>query len=201
MAFMSLEILSSTLFSLKSYCEGTELLPHIGGITFVIDWEYEVLRESDVKFTNASAEGLMHRQEFGKAMHAFHASISKQFWRSLQSQSRVALGSLLIQFIRSAIFGQDAFHAGMISSLCCKWIIEVSKHLCLDLLEEQKLIDLLLRNDDSWPLWITPDNSTSERKYSLKAERVLTDVHVSAIFLFFIWSEYYELMVFDFLYY
>ncbi|KAL2939273.1 E3 ubiquitin-protein ligase listerin, partial [Bienertia sinuspersici] len=32
MAYISLEVLSSTLFSLKSYCEGTELLPGIEGL-------------------------------------------------------------------------------------------------------------------------------------------------------------------------
>ncbi|KNA05184.1 hypothetical protein SOVF_192710 [Spinacia oleracea] len=179
MAYISLEVLRGTLFSLKSYCEDSELLLGIGGVTFVIDWEYDMSRASDAKREDCSVENILPRQEFGKAMHVFRTSMSKEFWRSLASKSRVTLGSLLIQFIRSAVFGQNAFDAGMITSLCCNWMIEVSKHLCLSEIEEKKLVDLLLSVDELWPLWITPDNSNSERKYALKDEGVLTDVHMS----------------------
>ncbi|XP_021750254.1 E3 ubiquitin-protein ligase listerin-like [Chenopodium quinoa] len=178
MAYTSLEVLRSTLFSLKSYCEESELLVGIGGIIFVIDWEYDVSRASDTKHNGASVKSIMPRQEFGKVMHAFRTSMSKQFWRSLVSQSRMTLGNLLIKFIRSAIFEQDVFDAGVITSLCCKWMIEVSKHLCLNQLEEQKLVELLLNVDKSWPLWINPDNTNNERKHGFKVEGVITDIQI-----------------------
>ena len=179
MANVSLQIFSRTLSSFKTYCAESDLLLGIGGITFIIDWEYSFLRASDVKSSGTSLGSFMSRLEFGKAMHAFHTSMCKQFWQSLLPHVRLTLGSILAQFIRSAIFGQDALDAVMITSLCCEWTIEVCQHLCLNPLEEQKLMNVLIRIDDLWPLWITLDSCNSQGKYMVKVEQAFSDEHVS----------------------
>lgn len=178
MAYFSLEILKDSFFTLKSYCNKSELLPGIGSVVFILDWEYIMSRASQTAFNDGPMDNIKARQEFGKAMHAFRTSIGQQFWRNLPTPSRVPIGSRLTQFIRSAIFEQDAFDTGIIVSLCCKWMVEVSELLCVNQSEEQKLIDLLLRSDSLWPVWVIPDSIVSERKPVLKVEHVPTDVHI-----------------------
>jgi len=172
MAYFSLEVLDGSLFSLKSYCEGSEVLPGIAAIIFIIDWECIMLTPSKTEFNNHSMEEIIARQEFGKTMQTFRQRIGREFWRNLPAQFRMALGSLLIQFIRSIIFEQDAFDAGIIASLCCKWVVEVIECLCVNQVEEQKLINLLLSSNAIWPLWVIPGDGANKGNHTVKVDHV-----------------------------
>ncbi|KAJ8431978.1 hypothetical protein Cgig2_006475 [Carnegiea gigantea] len=172
MAYFSLEVLGGSLFSLKSYCEESELLPDIAALIFIIDWECIISTASRTEFNNHSMDEIIARQEFGKTMQNFRVQVGREFWRNLPAQFRMALGSRLIQFIRSAIFEQGAFDAGMIASLCCKWVVDVIECLCVNQLEEQKLINLLLSRNAFWPLWVIPGDSADKGNHTLKFQHV-----------------------------
>ncbi|KAK9697380.1 hypothetical protein RND81_08G034200 [Saponaria officinalis] len=180
-AYLALEVLSSSTFTLKSYCAESELLLGVAGITFIIDWDCSLstVLGNDYESKNSSEHDILTRQEFGKAMQAFHTSVNRQFWRSFSSQFRATLGSLLVQFVRSSIFVRDVFDASVVLSLCCKWMAQVSECLCVDQLEEQNLIDMLLESNDLWPLWIMPINSAGEGKITFRLEHASTDNPIS----------------------
>ncbi|XP_074269259.1 E3 ubiquitin-protein ligase listerin [Silene latifolia] len=177
-AYFALEVLSSSTFTLKSYCKESELLLGAAGVMFVIDWDCCLSQLLGTELKNCSQDHMMAREKFGRAMHEFRTSIDKQFWRSFPAQFRAKLGSLLVQFNRSSIFVDDTFDTSVVTSLCCKWIVEVCECLCVSQLEEQNLIDKLLGSDDLWPLWIMPANSTNKEKITLRLEHAPTDVPV-----------------------
>ncbi|KAL9224180.1 hypothetical protein vseg_000242 [Gypsophila vaccaria] len=179
-AYLALEVLSSSAFTLKSYCEESELLLAVASVMFVIDWDcsLSIVLGDEYDLKNSSEHCILMRQELGKAMQAFLTSINGQFWRSLSSQFRAELGSLLVQFIRSSIFVPDAFNASAVLSLCCKWMAQVSECLC-DQLEEQNLIDMLLGTDDLWPIWIVPTDKAGEGKINFRLEHSSTHNTIS----------------------
>lgn len=177
MAQFALEVLDGTLFSLKTLGEESELVSVILSAIFLIDWEFLVLVTiRDDAPDDESKEKLKSRLVFSELFHAFRCKISNQFWKSLSLHNRQALGSSLIQCMRSAIFNEDKLDTEKFTSLCCLWMLEVLDCLSQDQYEEQKLLDQLLCQGERWPLWIVPDFSSPE---GLVAKNFSADVHVS----------------------
>ncbi|CAL8160412.1 unnamed protein product [Prunus armeniaca] len=175
MAQFALEVLDGTLFSLKTLGEESGLVSVILSAIFLIDWEFLVLVTiRDDAPDDESKEKLKSRLVFSELFHAFRCKISNQFWKSLSLHNRQALGSSLIQCMRSAIFNEDKLDTEKFTSLCCLWMLEVLDCLSQDQYEEQNLLDQLLCQGDRWPLWIVPDFSSPE---GLVAKNFSADVH------------------------
>ncbi|XP_050138704.1 E3 ubiquitin-protein ligase listerin [Malus sylvestris] len=163
MAQFALGVLDGALFSLKKLGEESGLVPGILSAVFIIDWEFLVLLTTiDDAPHDESREKLKARLGFGESFHAFRCKISNQFWKSLGLHNRQALGNILIQSMRSAIFIEDKLDTEKFTSLCCLWMLEVLDCVSQDQYEEQNLLDQLLCKGDSWPLWIVPDFSSPE---------------------------------------
>lgn len=163
MAQFALGVLDGALFSLKKLGEESGLVPVILSAVFIIDWEFLVLLTTiDDAPHDESKEKLKARLGFGESFHAFRCKISNQFWKSLSLHNRQALGNILIQSMRSAIFIEDKLDTEKFTSLCCLWMLEVLDCVSEDQYEEQNLLDQLLCKGDSWPLWIVPDFSSPE---------------------------------------
>ncbi|GMG98174.1 hypothetical protein Nepgr_000014 [Nepenthes gracilis] len=170
MAKFALEVLDGGFLCLKSHCEEHELFSGIAASISIIDWECTLTTASGYAVSESSVDNFNTRLEFGESVHLFLAKISHEFWRSLNMHSRKILASILIRFVRSAIFENDRFNGNIVISLCCQWIVEVIKGLCLDQYEEQNVLDLLLSCDDVWPLWVMPDISSNKKQTTWKVE-------------------------------
>ncbi|XP_024158804.1 E3 ubiquitin-protein ligase listerin isoform X2 [Rosa chinensis] len=163
MAQFALEVLDGGLYLLKTLGEESGLSSVILAAIFLIDWEFLVLLTTiDDAPDDKSREKLKARLGFGESFHAFRCKISNQFWKTLSLHNRKALGKILIQCMRSAIFNEEELDTEKFTSLCCLWMLEILDCLSQDPYEEQNLLDQLLCQGDRWPLWIVPDFSRPE---------------------------------------
>ena len=177
MAHFALQVLDGSFFHLKTLIEDSELVPGILAAVLVIDWEYSLRKSVDnAPDNNETTMESKARLEFGKSVHAFCCKRSNQFRKTLGIKDLKRLGGILIQCIRSTIFNECKLNTENITSLCCSWILEFFSCFCQDQLEEQDLLDQLLHEDDTWPLWIVPDFSSSEQLVLRKASAT---AHVS----------------------
>ncbi|GAB4824288.1 hypothetical protein Ancab_007175 [Ancistrocladus abbreviatus] len=177
MSQFALKVLDGGFFCLKSHCQEYELVSGIATAIFMIDWECSLVTRSSVT-VSGSLKNFNYREEFGKEMHEFRTKMSSQFWGSINLERNGLLAGILIQFIRSAIFEQDEFNDDTITSLCCRWVVDIIKSLCLEQADEQNVLDLLLSCDDLWPLWVVPGISSSSGQTTWKVN-VSTSIHTS----------------------
>ena len=183
-AQFALEVLDGSFFCLKTFCEGSDLVPCLSAALFIIGWECNMANEL-VNSDDQSMEITKARMNFGEALLSLRGKISNAFWQSLSIPSQKRLGSILILTIRSAIFKEDKVNANEIISLCSLWMAEVLECLCQDQYQEQNFLDLFLANSDVWPLWIMPDSGCAKRTASFKIKEVSIKTNVSIIFGFF----------------
>lgn len=174
-----LEVLEGSFFCLKTFLDESKLLPSISAAMFLITWEFGMLKTLKGAKDANSVEKLMARWDFGESVNALLCRINNnQFWKTLSICTRHNLTNFLIRSIRSIIFKEDALSTDKIVSLCCIWVLEVFEFLCQDECEKQSLLDQLLGNDESWPVWVMQDTNTSERLAIVKIDNVTADMNV-----------------------
>lgn len=178
MAQFALEVVNGTFFCLKTLAEENGPLARISAAIFIIDWEFSTGSAIDDAIDDDSLKIIKNRLAFGELVHVFYCKIH-QFWKSLNQQSRRRLGSILIHFIRSAIFSEDRLNAEKITSLCCSWLLDVLESLCHDQDEEKSLLDQLLSKNDIWPLWIDPDLKSPKEASILDVGNAPIDIYTS----------------------
>ncbi|KDP32598.1 hypothetical protein JCGZ_13148 [Jatropha curcas] len=177
-AHFALDVLSGSLYCLKTVGEEIGLVSCILAQLFIMDWEHTIQATIDDALDNELKKKIKSRSEFGKSLHDFRSKINDKFWGSLSIDILSRLGSILVQFIKSVVFKEGGVNANRITSLCCEWMLEILACLCHDQCEEQNLLDQLLRKDDIWPSWIIPDLS-SPGTTSSNAVDVSIDIDVS----------------------
>ncbi|GAV58652.1 zf-RING_2 domain-containing protein [Cephalotus follicularis] len=170
MAQFALEVLDGSFFCLNTLSEESDLVSGILAAVFIIGWECSIVVVVDDALDNESNTKIKTPLKFCEFVHAFRSKISNQFWKSLSLYSRKKMSNILVHSIRSAIFKEDKLNSKKITSLCCKWMLEVLECLCQDQYEEQSQLDQLLSKGDTWPLWINSDYGTLKRSAALNIE-------------------------------
>lgn len=185
MAHFAVEVLDGAYFYNGLHSKGGELVSSIIAAVFIIDWECSLTTSFSETVDRIVEAKLMARKEFGKFLHDFHAKMRRPFFKTLDMQCRRMLGSILVQFVRSVIFEGCSGKPDITASLCCQWIVEVVQCLCYDEIEKQNVLDLLLRSNDLWPLWIRPDSSFGGGLTILQPENVPSNVQVRGFTKFY----------------
>ncbi|GAB2242261.1 hypothetical protein Droror1_Dr00019036 [Drosera rotundifolia] len=163
-ALFALEVVEGDFCCMKSHSEEHNLIPRIAASILILTWDCELT----AVLGDQSSENLRDMQGFGKYMQEYCTKIGSQFWRSCTLQSRRAVASTLVRFIRTSIFEAENFNTDILTSMCCKWLLGAINCLSLDESEEQNALDLLLSPDDLWPLWVKPEFSSNRRQNSWK---------------------------------
>uniref|UniRef100_A0A803PV39 E3 ubiquitin-protein ligase listerin n=1 Tax=Cannabis sativa TaxID=3483 RepID=A0A803PV39_CANSA len=170
MSHFALQVLDGSFFCLKTLIKDSELVPGILGAVLVIDWEYSLRKSLDnVAENNETNIESKARLEFGDSVHAFCCKRNKQFRNGLDINNLQRLWGILIQCIRSSIYNECKLNTEIITSWCCSWILGFLSCFCQGQLEEQVLLEKLLCENDTWPLWIVPDFSSPEQLAFRKA--------------------------------
>ncbi|KAL5709837.1 RING-type E3 ubiquitin transferase [Ranunculus cassubicifolius] len=183
LAKFALEVLEGSIYCLKKMDEEPELVPCISALIFITDWLYRMTSVVTVNMSSKISENIMdfelhNDSRLFKSIHALRFKISSQFWKSLSIISRSRLETILIQTIRSVIFGRGALDADE-ASLCCQLVLEVLDSFCLDQCEEQILLDKLLDRADLWPLWIELSPSGDAKPANPKFASLVMDIQIS----------------------
>ena len=189
MARAALQVLEGSIFCLRTLDEDCRLVPCLLAALFIIDWECIMASEGalDVEFlgtdmdTGSPISGNViydHRQEwvndklaFGKELHAFRCEITSSFWRGLGTCRRLQIGSILAQVLRFCVFETNSFSANRTSTLCCKWALDMLNIVCHDNNELQNMLDQLLCEDRSWPLWVKPVHNDAKMPVIVQLQR------------------------------
>ncbi|KAM0040615.1 putative transcription factor C2H2 family [Helianthus debilis subsp. tardiflorus] len=162
-ANFAMEVVNGSFFRLKTVA----LLPTVLAALFVIDWEHSTFE--------VFGEGLdMDRFGFCKSVHAFRRKINKSL-RTLSLDCRRTLGGTLVWAIRCVVCNEDKLEIDTATSLGCLYFLDVVDSVCQGQDEEQMLLDELLSNGDSWPLWVMPDIKDGRRLATLKIESNSSD--------------------------
>ncbi|KAJ0978328.1 hypothetical protein J5N97_013802 [Dioscorea zingiberensis] len=191
MARVALQVLEGSIYCLRTLDEDCKLVPCILAAIFIIDWECIMASEGalDDEFLGTYVDTCSpksgnviydHQQEqvidklaFGRELHAFRCGISSSFWRSLSSCRLLQIGNILVQVLRFSVFEMDGFSASRTSALCCEWALDMLNVLCHDHDELQNMLDQLLCEDKSWPLWAKPVHNDGERSAVVQVEGAL----------------------------
>ncbi|KAI7741150.1 hypothetical protein M8C21_024418, partial [Ambrosia artemisiifolia] len=171
MANFAMEVLNGSFFRLINLSKNSTLLAHVLAALFVIDWEHST---SVVFYEGLDIEAYSEakdRYNFCKSVHSFRRKINK-FLKTISPDCRSTLGSTLVQAIRCVVFNEDKLEIDKVTSLGCLFFLDVMDNLCQSQVEEQTLMDQLLNNSASWPLWVTFDG---QRSATLKTEIKFSD--------------------------
>ncbi|XP_008782594.2 E3 ubiquitin-protein ligase listerin isoform X1 [Phoenix dactylifera] len=176
-ARFAFEVLEGSIFCLKLLDEDCSLISSILAALFIIDWECSMTShlgddssesckyDADVKISvsasrdvvnNNSENQVSSKLALGRSMHAFCHKISTSFWRSLSSSIISRLGNILVQTIRCAVFETTDLSVNSVSALCSEWFLSMLEVICRDHTELQMLLDQMLSESRSWPLWVAP---------------------------------------------
>uniref|UniRef100_A0A9I9DLL5 E3 ubiquitin-protein ligase listerin n=1 Tax=Cucumis melo TaxID=3656 RepID=A0A9I9DLL5_CUCME len=176
MANFALEVLDRCIFCLYNLGEENYLLPSILATIYAIDWDCSMEGKQDDVLDEKFKEESKARLLFGESVRALRQKITDQFWKSCRTHNRKKYGSILIQFIRSAIFSEDSEE---IVSLCLQWMLEILDHISQDQFEEQYMLDQLLIKNDTWPFWIAPDFMAPNEFAASNTKNIGLDIHIS----------------------
>lgn len=187
MAQFALEVLSGCLFSTKVLSDECEIIQGIIAVLFVIGWEYNCITSVANSEVGEELERKNKlRMSFCESVCASRNKIHNQLIRSLSSNSRVILGTILVQSVRCAALEEDILDTDKITTLCCLWLLEIMEYLCPDHFEEQKLLDEFLSSSDQWPSWVMPVSSFRERSAVLRTDN--SSINVSEFCLVALFS-------------
>ncbi|XP_055812842.1 E3 ubiquitin-protein ligase listerin isoform X2 [Solanum dulcamara] len=183
MANFSLQVLDGGFSALKCLHHEVELLSGILAAMFVIKWECSMATVFNDELGEEFKEKIKSRFASCELVHALHHKICNQFLFSINIDSRKILESILVQTVRSAVLQDENVDAAEVTSLCCHWVLELLECLCQDQLEEQKLLDRFLSQDDSWPAWVAPDIKVGKGAALVRTENASIDCHYSRAWL------------------
>ncbi|KAK1272073.1 E3 ubiquitin-protein ligase listerin [Acorus gramineus] len=199
-ARFALEVLQGSYYCLEILDEVCKLVPCILAAVFIIAWECDMSSHVIVHDTYESSfchndgnipisshgnvavtsqEHLDKKQALGKMMCDFLSNIDNSFWRNLSLDSQQVLENILIQTIRSAVFETSAVSNDEMATLFCKWVLKFIRVLCWDHTREQRLLDLLLSENDCWPHWVALLINDKTRSGIIKVGRADMNIHES----------------------
>ncbi|KAI4305367.1 hypothetical protein L6164_028737 [Bauhinia variegata] len=173
MAQFALKVLDGSLVCLKTLDDESRLVSGILAAIFVIVWECNLGKTLDNSLDDELRSKITARLTLGESVSALHHKINSQFCRSFGSDSCEKLKTILIQSVRSAIFVQDKLITDELGSLCCMWVLEVLECLCVDGNEEQDLLHQLLSKDETWPVFVVPNFSSTKASGNYKFVAVI----------------------------
>ncbi|XP_073156926.1 E3 ubiquitin-protein ligase listerin [Henckelia pumila] len=162
-AYFILDILNGSLFCLKILNTESEVVQGILSAVFIIDWEFSWITVSKDQLDEDELGKMEARFGVCDAVHAFCGKVCDQFMESIGLNGQKSLGSVLIQLIKRLANLNNGFDSDGFISFCCQRVLDIFEFLCKDQVEEQKLLDQLLCESDSWPLWIISGASTGAR--------------------------------------
>lgn len=162
-AYFILDILSGSIFCLKTLDTESEVVQGILSAVFIIDWEFSWITDSKDQLDEEELGKVEARFAFCDAVHAFRGKVCDQFMEIVGLNGQKSLGSVLIQLIKCLTNLDNGFDSDSFISFCCRRVLDIFEFLCQDQVEEQKLLDQLLCESDLWPLWIISDASTRAR--------------------------------------
>ncbi|XP_050216478.1 E3 ubiquitin-protein ligase listerin [Mercurialis annua] len=178
-AQFALDVLGGTLYCLKTVCEEIELVSSILAAVFIMKWEHDIEATISDALDDGFEKKIKGRLVLNESLHEFWSKINNEFWESFTIDVLKGLGRLLVKFMRSVIFNEGMLNANKITSLCCKWMLEVLACVGNDQDKEQNLLNQILMKDDTWPSWITPDFIAPAETALLNAVETSTDIHAS----------------------
>lgn len=173
MAQFSFDVLEGTIFCLTLLGDVCLLFPSILAVVFIIDWECSMashLSEND-SLESCKQEQFTAKMTFGRRIHAFLSKMSASFQRCLSPSNLSRLRTILVQAVRSSAFETNSLCADIISSLCCTWVLDILEFICHDQTELQSMLDQLLSEDDSWPLWVAPKFQDGSRSAAIQDKK------------------------------
>lgn len=200
-ARFAFEVLEGSIFCLRLLDEDCSLISSILAALFIIDWESSMTshlgddisesckHDADVKIsgsaprdvvTNNLEEQVSSKFALGRSMHAFCHKMSTSFWRSFSSSIISRLGNILVQTIRCAVFETTDLSVILVSLLCSEWFLSMLEVICHGHTELQMLLDQMLSESRSWPLWVAPlfHNGTRAANIQVKTVDMSTNVRI-----------------------
>lgn len=182
MSHFALEVLDRCIFCLYNLGEENDILPSILATIYAIDWDCRIEGRQDDMLDDKFKEERRARLLFGECARVLRQKITDQFWKICRTHDRKKYGSILIQFIRSAIISEDTEE---IVSLYCQWMLEILDQISQDHLEEQYMLDQLLIKGDTWPFWIAPNFMSPNELAASNMKNNGLGIHVSGLCLIY----------------
>ncbi|KAK8960828.1 E3 ubiquitin-protein ligase listerin [Platanthera guangdongensis] len=198
MAQFAFHVLEGSFFCLEVLHENDTLISSILATIFIIDWEcnmssvicnddhFEILHETGLQpLPNSPTNSDSHKIEkvdtklaLARRVHVFRNTIFTDFSNILSLCNLSKLRNILIQTIKSCIFETVELTTDVISSLCSTWVMDLLKVTCKNFDQFQLMLDQLLSEANSWPLWVTPfiqDQSRTATFQRLRASHEIDD--------------------------
>lgn len=197
-AQFAFEVLEGSIFCLKLLDDNCRLISSILAALFIIDWECSMTshlvddssdsfkHDASVKLSvsasrdvvnDNSEERISAKLALGRSIHSLRHKISTSFWTSLSSSIISRLGNILVQTIRHAVFETTGLSANGISTLCSEWFLSALEVICRSHTELQVLLDQLLSESRSWPLWVAPLFHNGTRSANIQVKTVDMDTN------------------------
>ncbi|CAH9129291.1 unnamed protein product [Cuscuta epithymum] len=162
-AHFAFQVLDGGLLLLKLLTDEVWLISGLLSAIFVIDWECRMKTTLLDKFGEENKQNIGKGLSSCESVNSLRNKIDRQFLMSLGANTQKRLENILLHCVRSAVTKEDISDHEKITSTCCNWINELFQCLCQEESEEQKLIDGLFFQSDSWPHWVLPNLNIRER--------------------------------------
>ncbi|KAK8946965.1 E3 ubiquitin-protein ligase listerin [Platanthera zijinensis] len=140
--------------------------------------ELQSLPNSQILADNYLIEQVDTKLALARRVHVFRNTIFTDFSNILSLCNLSELKNILIQTIKSCIFETVELTTDVISSLCSTWVMDLLKVTCKNFDQFQRMLDQLLSEANSWPLWVAPfiqDQSRTATFQRLRASHEIDD--------------------------
>ncbi|XP_020578179.1 E3 ubiquitin-protein ligase listerin [Phalaenopsis equestris] len=192
------QVLEGSFFCMKILDENGALISSILAALFIIDWEcsissltddkdhsenyhrtegIQILRDSQTNTDHHLTEKIDAKLALKKQIYSFHDSLRTRFSSIVSLCDSSELRNILIQTIRSCVSETGKLSSDVISSLCSSWAIDLLEITCQEYNQFQCMLDLLLYEAESWPLWVTPLLEDGRRTATLRCMRASDEIN------------------------
>ncbi|PKU81703.1 E3 ubiquitin-protein ligase listerin [Dendrobium catenatum] len=196
-AQFAFHVLEGSFFCLKVLDEDGTLVSSILAALFIIDWEcsmssisdddnksknyhgteLQILPDSQIDTDDHLTEKVDAKCALTSRVHVFCNSLLTRFSSILNMCNLSELRNILIQAIRSSVSETGKLSADVISSLCSTWVIDLLEVTCQDYNQLQLMLDQLLSEANSWPLWVAPLFQGGNRTATLQCSRSSAEIN------------------------
>ncbi|KAL0910784.1 hypothetical protein M5K25_018871 [Dendrobium thyrsiflorum] len=196
-AQFAFHVLEGSFFCLKVLDENGTLISSILAALFIIDWEcsmssisgddnqsknyhgteLQILPDSQIDTDDHLTEKVDTKLALTSRVHVFCNSLLTRFSSILNLCNLSELRNILIQAIRSSVSETGKLSADVISSLCSTWVIDLLEVTCQDYNQFQFMLDQLLSEANSWPLWVAPLFQGGSRTATLQCSRASDEIN------------------------
>ncbi|WOK95851.1 E3 ubiquitin-protein ligase [Canna indica] len=207
MVQFAFEVLKGSIFCLRIIDNNCGLVSSIMAALLIVDWEYstvfEVCQDDNLDSAehtddigicvwethNVIDNGFKEQDDaklvLGRNIHAFRHMIST-ILKSSTPDTRSRFQNILVQAIRSALLGSDDLVTPV---SCCKLVLDMIEIMNHNGQELQTLLDQLLCEGKSWPLWVKPLIHGGSRSVSIQVETVSTSVNEKSHYRFVVFAD------------